>query len=62
MQNRITNTETQRGGDPHRLDEILAELLIEYQRRFPAAKITVIQTPAVTMDSLFHPGGISNVS
>jgi hypothetical protein len=53
MENRITNMENQsdrhdeRGGGPRSIDLILAELLAQYQDRFPAARIAIVETPAV---------------
>ncbi len=32
-------------GEPQRMRDILVEWLAQYQRRFPQAKITVIETP-----------------
>lgn len=45
MNNRITNIENRRGGEPQRIGEILTELLVQYVGRFPAARIAVVQTP-----------------
>ena len=64
MQNRITSIENRRGGEPQRIGEILAELMAQYQRRFPAASIAVVQTPAV-MESRTcssYPAELANVS
>ena len=52
MQNRISNTENRRGGEPQPIGEILAELLAQYQDRFPAADISVVQTPAGKEDQI----------
>ena len=64
MQNRITSIENRRTGEPQRIGEILAELLGQYQRRFPAASIAVVQTPALMEDQscLFYPAELANVS
>ena len=47
MQNRNRNIEDRRGGQPRPIGEILAELLARYEDRFPAARIAVVETPAV---------------
>jgi hypothetical protein len=35
-----------RGGQPHAIGEVLAELLARYQVRFPEINVTVIDLPA----------------
>lgn len=64
MQNRTSNTENRRGGEPQPIGEILAELLAQYEDRFPAADISVVQTPAVKEDQScsFYPAELVNVS
>jgi hypothetical protein len=47
MSDHIANVDNQCGGQPQHIAAILAELLAQYQRRFPAAGITVVQTPAI---------------
>lgn len=44
MKNHITHIEDRRGGEPQRIGEILAELLAQYEGRFPAVPIAVAQT------------------
>ena len=43
MENRVSSIENRR--EPQRIGEILAELLVLYRFRFPAARIAVVQTP-----------------
>jgi hypothetical protein len=65
MQNRISNVDNRRGGEPQHIGEILTELFAQYQDRFPSARIAVVQTPAVTEDQsscLFYPAELANVS
>jgi hypothetical protein len=64
MENRISNIENRRGGDPQRIGDIVAELLAQYEGRFPAAKLTVVQTPAVMEDQScwFYPAELTSVS
>jgi hypothetical protein len=64
MQNRITSIENRRGGQPQQIGEILAELLAQYQDRFPAARFAVVQTPAVREDQscLFYPATTASAS
>ena len=64
MQNRIRNTENRRGGGPQPVGEILAELLAQYERRFPAANVAVVQTPQVMEDAScsFCPAELASVS
>ena len=59
-----SNTENRRGGEPQPIGEILAELLAQYEGRFPAANVAVVQTPAVTEDQscLFYPAELASVS
>ncbi len=38
--------EGDRGEEPQAIGEILAELLAEYERRYPEANITVVEVPA----------------
>ncbi len=52
MQNRSSNSENRGGGEPQRIGDILAELLARYEGRFPAARPTIVETPAVTEE---HP-------
>ena len=63
MQNHIRNIEKRRGGEPCPIGEILAELLAQYEDRFPAARIAVVETPAVTEDQscLFCPAELASV-
>lgn len=47
MENRIRIVpEECRGNGPQPIGEILAELLAQYQTRFPEARVTVVETPA----------------
>jgi hypothetical protein len=64
MQNRTSSTEHRRGGEPHRIGEILAELLAQYEGRFPAARTAAAQIPAVTEDPpcSFCPAELASVS
>ena len=64
MENRISNFEDRRGGEPQRIGGILAELMARYENRFPAAKIDVLQTPAVMEEQscLFYPAELASVS
>ena len=55
MDNRISQFES-RGkeqedhrGEPQPIGTILAELLAQYQVRFPEVRITVVETPAVAV-------------
>ena len=52
MENRISQIENEdrkdRGG-PQPIGVILAELLAQYQTRFPEAHINVVQTPAAAV-------------
>ena len=34
-----------RGAEPHAIGDILAELLAQYQARFPKVNITVVEVP-----------------
>ena len=52
MENRISTvqgdgTESRQG--PQAIGEILAELLAQYQARFPEIRIAVVETPAVAV-------------
>jgi hypothetical protein len=38
--------EEDRGSEPQAIGEILAELLAEYERRYPEVNVTVIEVPA----------------
>ncbi len=38
--------EEDRGSEPQAIGEILAELLAEYERRYPEVSVTVIEVPA----------------
>jgi hypothetical protein len=55
MENRITQFESpvgdrdQRSGEPQRIGAILAELLAQYQSRFPEARIAVVETPVAAV-------------
>jgi hypothetical protein len=52
MQNRITDfseVRDGRGNEPQPLGEILEELLVEYERRFPDVHITVVETTATAV-------------
>ena len=64
MQNRITRFQERRGGEPQRIGEILANLLAQYQDRFPGVRIAVVQTPAVMEDQscLFYPAATASAS
>jgi hypothetical protein len=50
MRDCTINIENRRGGEPQRIGDVLAELLAQYQVRFPAAGIAVVETPAVMED------------
>jgi len=64
MENRIPSFQNQRGGEPQRIGDILAELFAQYENRFPAASIAVTQTPTVMEDQscLYYPAKLVNVS
>ena len=64
MQNRTTDIENRRGGEPQRIGDILAELFAQYRDRFPAAKIVVVETPAVMegRTCLSYPAELASVS
>jgi hypothetical protein len=54
MENRISQTihrdrnqEENRGPQP--IGEVLAELLTQYQARFPEVRIAIVETPAVAV-------------
>jgi hypothetical protein len=53
MENRISRLEDDRNRKDHQGPEpigaILAELLAQYQARFPEIHITVVETPAVAV-------------
>ena len=54
MQNRIGKTQDEgreREGHqgPQPIGEILAELLVQYQTRYPEIRLAVVQTPAVAV-------------
>jgi len=38
--------EEDRGSEPQAIGEILAELLAEYERRYPEVNVTVIEAPS----------------
>jgi hypothetical protein len=61
---RTRNNENRRGGEPQAIGDILAELLAQYEDRFPVARIAVVETSAVTEDQscLFYPAAMANVS
>jgi hypothetical protein len=63
MQDRISNIENW-GGEPHRIGEILAELLAQYEARFPTARIAVVETSAIMEDQscLFCPAELASAS
>lgn len=42
----VLEDSTDRGGEPLAIGEVLAELLAQYQARFPEVQITVVETPA----------------
>jgi hypothetical protein len=64
MQDRSTNIDKRRGGQPQPIGEILAELLAQYEARFPEAGIAVVQTPAVMEDQpcSCYPAEMASVS
>jgi hypothetical protein len=64
MENRVSSIENRRGGEPQRIGEVLAELMAQYERRFPVARIAVMQTPNVMEDQscLFYPAELASVS
>ena len=56
MQNRISQFEKEvrereerRHGEPQAIAAILAELLAQYQVRFPEVRIAIVETPAVAV-------------
>jgi DNA-binding transcriptional LysR family regulator len=56
MENRISQYEKEnreqedrRRGEPQPIAAILAELLAQYQTRFPEVRIAVVETPAVAV-------------
>lgn len=52
MNNRISlqdDREREDRREPRPIDEILAELLTQYQTRYPEIRINVVQTPAVAV-------------
>jgi hypothetical protein len=64
VQDRIAKYHERRHGAPQPIGEILAELLAAYETRFPSAKITAIETPAVTEDQTcsFYPAATASAS
>ncbi|MGA2065408.1 MAG: hypothetical protein ABSG86_10575 [Thermoguttaceae bacterium] len=64
MQDRTSNTENRRGGEPQRIGDILAELLARHQTRFPTAGVTVVETPAVMegQSCSFYPAEMASLS
>lgn len=54
MENRISqfrneDSEQRDRGEPQPIGTILAELLAQYQARFPEIRIAIVQTPAVAV-------------
>lgn len=49
MKNRIEKLEDGRGDGPQPISAILAELLAQYDARFPAVRVSVVQTPAAPL-------------
>jgi hypothetical protein len=56
MENRISQFENEdreredrRRGEPQPIGAILAELLAQYQVRFPEVRIAIVETPAVAV-------------
>ena len=53
MENRISQYENEererKDGEPQPIGAILAELLFQYQVRFPEVHIAVVETPAVAV-------------
>ena len=47
MKNRVASREPQEGPQP--IGEILAELLAQYQIRFPEVRLSVVETPAASL-------------
>jgi hypothetical protein len=64
MENRVSTIKNRRGGEPQRIGDILAELLARYEDRCPAARIAVVQAPAVMEDQScsFYPAELASVS
>jgi len=64
MQNRSTEFQERRDGEPQPIGEILAELLARYQSRFPGVRIAVVQTPLVMEDQScsFYPAVATSAS
>ena len=64
MQNRIARVENQRGGEPQRIGDILAELMVQCERRVPAVSIVAVQAPTVMEDQscLSYPAELVSVS
>jgi hypothetical protein len=64
MEDRVSSIENRRGGGPQRIGEILAELMVQYQRRFLTTSIVVVQTPTVMEDQScsFYPAELVSVS
>ena len=46
-ENEVREREDRRHGEPQPIAAILAELLAQYQTRFPEVRIAVVETPAV---------------
>lgn len=52
MDSRITQFDDRRepaGDAPQTIGQILAELLAQYQIRFPQAQVTIVETPATAV-------------
>ena len=47
MENLISTMEDERGGEPRRIGDILAELMVRYEGRFPAVKIAIVPAASV---------------
>ena len=64
MQDRSTNIDKGRGGQPQPIGQILAELLARYEARFPEAGIAAVQTPTVMEDQpcSCYPAEMASVS
>jgi hypothetical protein len=64
VMNRISKFDGRRGGEPQPIGDVLAELLAQYEDRFPAARIAVVETAPVTEDPtcLFYPAASANAS
>ena len=47
-QNRRCSPRSPREEEPHRIDEVLVELLSQYAARFPRVRITIMEEPSRT--------------